>query len=71
MITDGPWKDEEKTLFQRVIGFPGDQTYWAPGGFVNVPLSADRASRSAWLSAMIAIIKSICFSIRHGLLLAV
>jgi hypothetical protein len=52
MTTDGPWTDAEKTVFETAIGIPGDRTYWAPGGFVNVPRSSDHVGRSRWVGAM-------------------
>jgi hypothetical protein len=55
MTTDGPWTDEERAVFERAIAIPGGQTYWAPGGFVNVPPSTDHKARSLWVGAIAAI----------------
>jgi hypothetical protein len=55
MTTDGPWTNAEKTVFERAIGIPHEQTYWSPGGFVNVPLSSDPDARSKWVDSISAI----------------
>ncbi len=55
MTTDGPWSDEEKTVFETVIGIPKERVYWTPGGFKNVPSAADRDERSRWVHAVAAI----------------
>lgn len=55
MTTDGPWSNEEKAIFQQVIGIPGERTYWTPGDFENVPPANDREARSAWVTAIASI----------------
>jgi hypothetical protein len=61
MTTDGPWSNEEKTVFETAIGIPGERTFWTPGGFVNVPRSADRNARSKWVDAVAAISQKYLF----------
>jgi hypothetical protein len=55
MTTDGPWTDEEKTLFEMAIGIPRERVYWRPGDFENVPFSAEADKRSKWVHAVATI----------------
>ena len=55
MTTDGPWTDGEKAAFETAIGIPAERTYWAPGGFENVPSSQDVEARSKWVRAVASI----------------
>jgi hypothetical protein len=37
MTTDGPWTDEEKAIFEKAIGIPGDRTYGHPEAILMFP----------------------------------
>ena len=45
MITDAPWTQAEKHVFETAIGIPTARTYWTPGGFANVPKASDSRAR--------------------------
>jgi len=55
MTTDGPWSDAEKRAFEAAVGIPGERTYWAPGGFDNVPAASDPRARAEWVHAVATI----------------
>ena len=55
MTTDGPWKDVEKRAFETALGIPRQRTYWAPGGFDNVPAASDARARAQWMHAVATI----------------
>jgi hypothetical protein len=55
MTTDGPWTDAEKAVFETAIGIPSVRTFWAPGGFQNVPRSQDPVARTRWVNAVATI----------------
>lgn len=55
MTTDGPWTNEERVIFQSVIGIPGERTHWNPGGFGVVPRSSEHPQRTDWINAVAAI----------------
>src|SRR5215475_15756364 len=62
MTTDGPWSDAEKRAFEAAVEIPGERTYWAPGGFDNVPAASDPRARAEWVHA-VATIKEPPFSL--------
>jgi hypothetical protein len=55
MTTDAPWTEAEKRAFETAVGIPSTRTYWAPGGFDNVPKATDPRARAAWVRAVTAI----------------
>ena len=55
MTTDGPWTVADKAVFEAAIGMSSKQTFWAPGGFQNVPPAAPPVIRTEWVNAVAAI----------------
>jgi hypothetical protein len=46
MTTDAPWTEAEKRAFETAVGIPSTRTYWAPGGFENVPKAKNKGKES-------------------------
>src|SRR5262249_19205342 len=46
---------------EAAVGIPGERTYWAPGGFDNVPAASDSRARAEWVHAVATIKESHVF----------
>ena len=45
----------KKRAFEAAVGISGERTYWAPGGFDNVPAASDPRARAEWVHAVATI----------------